>query len=199
MSILQDLDPKYAKIHTQPSFAGWKPIAWILSLLLFLLWVSWLVFTTQFDKGVSEKTLPGDTTQEHVSISTEVAKLPTGNPSQVAATGPTDAPPAIASTGSAIIQETSEQESAKSEKSPDSIPFRSITPEAKKLANSDQATKPDTKEQSAHKKARKSAVHTAERKPVNRQANKAYAKKNSQPTTKNATERDIDIITAIVR
>lgn len=199
MSILQDLDPKYAKIHAQPSHAGWKSIAWILSLLLLLLWVSWLVFTTQFDKGGSEKTLPGNTAKDQVSITTGVEKIPASNPPKVASTGPIDTHQASASAGSAIIQEAREQESAKSEKSPDPIPFRSTTPEARKLANSDQATRPDKREQSTHKKARKSAVHTAERKQVNNQANKVYAEKSSQPNTKKATERDIDIITAIVR
>ena len=196
MSILQDLDPKYAKIHTQSSFAGWKSITWILSLLLVLLWASWLVFTLQRDDGASKNILTANIGRDQGSLNTEAVKSPTSSsPSQATTSRGADSSPASTGGGSAVIQESREAVLANSAKSDESAPFASIAPESKKSANSGQATKPEAREETAQQKSRKATEHTAERK----QANRAYAEKNSQPATKKAAERDIDIITAIVR
>ena len=191
MSILQDLDPKYAKIHTRSSFAGWKSITLILSLLLILLWASWLVFTFQLNKGSSESKPPENIGQDQGNRSAEIVRVPS--------TGITDTPPVSRAQGSATIQEAKGQEPAKSGESPEPATFPLIAPEEKKLANSDLATKTETKNSVLGQKAKASASHVAERKQANNHANKAYGEKNSQPGAKKATERDIDIITAIVR
>lgn len=191
MSILQDLDPKYAKIHTRSSFAGWKSITWILSLLLILLWASWLVFTFQLDKSSSESKPTDNIGQYQGNRSVEVVRTPN--------TSITDTPPVSSAQGSAIIQEAKGQESAKSGESPEPATFPLIAPEEKKLANTDLATKAETKDSDLRQKTKASASHVAERKQANNHANKVHSEKNSQPSAKKATERDIDIITAIVR
>jgi len=194
MSILQDLDPKYAKIHTRSSFAGWKSITWIFSLLLILLWASWLAFTLQ-NNSASENKQTGSIAQDQGSPSVETVKAPSLASSQTSMTSPANTPPASIGGGSAIIQEARNQESAKTEKAPESVPFPSMAAEATKPVKSDQTAKPASTEKTAQQKTKLSTVHAAERK----QTNKAHAEKNSQPSTKKASERDIDIITAIVR
>ena len=194
MSILQDLDPKYAKIHTRSSFAGWKSITWIFSLLLILLWASWLAFTLQ-NNSASENKRTGTITQDQGSPSVETVKAPSLASSQTSMTSPANTPPASIGGGSAIIQEARNQDSAKSEKAPESVPFPSMTAEVTKPVKSDQTAKPASTEKTAQQKTKLSADHAAERK----QTNKAHAEKKSQPSTKKASERDIDIITAIVR
>ena len=195
MSILQDLDPKYAKIHTQSSFAGWKSITWILSLLLVLLWASWLVFTLQRDNGASKNVLTATIGQDQGSPRPEAVKSLSIAPPQAATSVGADSSPAATSGGSAIIQEAREATPPKSAKNEESASFPSIAPESKKPASSDQTTKQEARETTAPQKTRKLSEHAAERKPTN----KVYAEKNSQPSTKKAAERDIDIITAIVR
>lgn len=195
MSILQDLDPKYAKIHTQSSFAGWKSITWILSLLLVLLWASWLVFTLQRDNGASKNILTANIGRDQGSLNSETVKPPSSSPSQATTSGGADSSPASTGGGSAVIQESREAVPANSAKSEESAPFASIAPESKKSANSGQATKPEARKEAAQQKSRKATDYAAERK----HANRAYAEKNSLPATKKAAERDIDIITAIVR
>lgn len=195
MSILQDLDPKYAKIHTRSSFAGWKSITWIFSLLLILLWASWLAFTLQNNNSASENNRTGSIAQDQGSPSVETVKAPSLASSQTSMTSPANTPPASIGGGSAIIQEARNQDSAKSEKAPESVPFPSMTAEVTKPVKSDQTAKPASTEKTAQQKTKLSTVHAAERK----QTNKAHAEKNSQPSTKKASERDIDIITAIVR
>ena len=194
MSILQDLDPKYAKIHTRSSFAGWKSITWIFSLLLILLWASWLAFTLQ-NNSASENKRTGTIAQDQGSPSVETVKAPSLASSQTSMTSPANTPPASIGGGSAIIQEARNQDSAKSEKAPESVPFPSMTAEVTKPVKSDQTAKPASTEKTAQQKTKLSADHAAERK----QTNKAHAEKKSQPSTKKASERDIDIITAIVR
>lgn len=195
MSILQDLDPKYAKIHTRSSFAGWKSITWIFSLLLILLWASWLAFTLQNNRDAVENKPTGTIGQDQGSPSAEPVKAPSLASSQTSMTTPTNTPPASIGGGSAIIQEARNQDSAKSEKAPESVPFPSMAAEVTKPVKSDQTAKPASTEKTAQQKTKLSTVHAAERK----QTNKAHAEKNSQPSTKKASERDIDIITAIVR
>lgn len=199
MSILQDLDPKYAKIHTQSSFAGWKSITWILSLLLILAWASWLVFTLQIDNSVSGNKLPGNGMPDQGEISNEIAKAPSIERSQIASTDLAAASPANSGAGSAIIQEAGQPASIKSEKGQESMPFPSIAPEEKKLTNSNRMSKTDSRNQSAYQQAKRQTGHAAARKPANNHANKVSADKNSQPNAKKAAERDVDIITAIVR
>lgn len=194
MSILQDLDPKYAKIHTRSSFAGWKSITWIFSLLLILLWASWLAFTLQ-NNSASENKRTGTIAQDQGSPSVETVKAPSLASSQTSMTSPANTPPASIGDGSAIIQEARNQDSAKSEKAPESVPFPSMAAEVTKPVKSDQTAKPASTEKTAQQKTKLSTVHAAERK----QTNKAHAEKNSQPSPKKASERDIDIITAIVR
>lgn len=196
MSILQDLDPKYAKIHTRSSFAGWKSITWIFSLLLILLWASWLAFTLQ-NNSASENKRTGSIAQDQGNPSVETVKAPSLASSQTSMTSPTISPPASigGGGGSAIIQEARNLDSAKSEKAPESVPFPSMAAETTKPAKSDQTAKPASTEKTVQQKAKLSTVHAAERK----QTNKAHAEKNSQPSTKKASERDVDIITAIVR
>lgn len=195
MSILRDLDPKYAKIHTQSSYSGWKSITWILSLLLVLLWASWLVYTLQRDSGASKNILTANIGPDRGSQNTETAKSPSISPSQATMSVGADSSPASTGVGSAVIQEGREAAPANSAKSEESASFPSIMPESKKSANSDQVTKPEAKEQTAQQKSGKATEYASAR----RQANKAYAENNSQPSTKKAAERDIDIITAIVR
>ncbi|MBS1139605.1 MAG: hypothetical protein H6R13_1058 [Proteobacteria bacterium] len=198
MSILQDLDPKYAKIQTQSSFAGWKSITWILSVLLILLWASWLVFTLQFDKSAPENKPTGNALQDQGGISTEATKAPGIDGSRTTSTSPVNILQANSGAGSAIIQETREVTPTELGKIQEPVYLASIAPETKKLTNSDQMTKVDTRDQSDRQQTRRSTGHTTDRKPSNL-ANKAYADKNSQPSAKKAAERDIDIITAIVR
>lgn len=195
MSILQDLDPKYAKIHSQSSLAKWKSIAWIFSLLLVFVGASWLVYTLQNGKETRQDKLTAITAQDQDSTKSTAAQTNDIKAPQNASSNEAGSSLVTSKTGSAVIQETKEAAPEKSEKNLEASPLPSAAAEPKKLATSDHASKPIAREETGQHKPRKAKDYTTEQK----QPNKAHADKNSQPGTKKAAERDIDIITAIVR
>lgn len=177
MSILQDLDPQYAKIHQPPS-TSWKPAIWAISLLLAAGGGYWLV--TNAPTGANSLESP--------PVQATAAREKTSeNP-------PYPSPPAR-SAGSATITDTPKQDAEQRETvlSKASIPANTVV----SLADGEfrRQTPPATTQ--AHSTAKHASGKTERHKTA---APASVKNERSQaPVAKRASERDVDIITAIVR
>jgi len=198
MSILQDLDPKYARIQRQSSIGGWKLLAWVVSLLLVLTWVTWLIFTLRIGDGFSEPNSLKNAVSEQVISDAPPPKASTPlspEPHQISAPLKADALPASNTTsGSAIIQETQASKSSLS----NPVPPEPISQAMTELPIDHLGDKKTPRKQ-IEPAEKKSASHTAERQANNSHTNKVTTAPSPFVPTKRAAERDIDIITAIVR
>lgn len=198
MSILQDLDPKYAKTQRQPSMGSWKLIAWVASLLLALTWMGWLVFAVRIGDSFSDKDSLKIAAPEQVVTPPPSPK--TSSPLNAeswpaTAVAKADPLPAGSASGNALIQEfhattpsasSPAQTESVNQAKPDHLP-------AVKLSD----TKPAQKPIKQTKKRPTSKI--AEQKQGNSHANKETPPPLTSAVTKKAAERDIDIISAIVR
>lgn len=177
MSILQDLDPQYAKIHQQPS-STWRPALWAATFLLAAGGGYWLVANTPA-RTPSEVPVPQVTVQEKKNAD---HSAPT-------------APPESAMTAGATITENPRPEA---EERANATPSKSASMNATdSLADSEfrrQTIAAPTAPPNAPKHASgKAERHKAATPPT------AKNERTQAPVAKRASERDVDIITAIVR
>lgn len=184
MSILQDLDPKYAKIHRQPSTA-WKP-ALGAGLLLLAAGSSYWLLTNNQTQPPSPQNLPFTTPEKAMG-----AENSRNSPAPQAATAmaPDNASATIrdeAKPTRQVERETTVGPVA-TEYSTDSlahVEYRGKAPSQPEVASTPQGHAP--------------TKNKTERRIAPGQAS-AKNEKNQPETRKRANERDVDIITAIVR
>lgn len=189
MSILQDLDPHYAKIPpASPRKGGSKMTGWILAVLFLLGGAIWLIFNIQFGQK------PGAIDQP----ATQQASLPAAaNPPPV----PAQAPTPQANEGSALIREnTSTPNEAKSGENT----FETMQKELEKAE--DKHTVVETNQPAKeHKSVKPSGQKKHATKPRSHKhpaplpGTTASKTSHQGKTAKNPAERDLDIITAIVK
>lgn len=183
MSILQDLDPKYAKIHKHPSKA-WKPAAWVGSLLIVSGCGYWFVTNNQ--------TAQPPTLQAAPFVAPE--KTTEAEANRISALNP-QATTAAPSNSSATIHDISKQ----ADKAPPEAIARAIPAENStgSLADAEYRRQAPAKSRSVDTAHGHVAARTERRiTPVQVSAKN---EKNQAGVGKRANERDVDIITAIVR
>lgn len=189
MSILQDLDPHYAKIPpAPPPKGGSKVTGWILAVLFLLGGAIWLIFNIQF----GQKPVPIDQPATQPASSSAAA-----DPPPVLA----KAPAPQANEGSALIRENT---SAPNETKSGENTFETMQKELEKAG--DKHTVVETNQRA---KEHKSVKPSGQKKhPTNPGAHKHPAPlpgtttsrtSHQGKTAKNPAERDLDIITAIVK
>lgn len=174
MSILQDLDPQYAKIHTQPSSAR-KPLIMACATLLALGGAYWVMMKTA--------AIPANQTH---------AEYPVQPPTS---TDDTTKPPPVAP--GATIREEPQRTSSVEQRTPMSAPGGAPESATESLADAEYR-----RQTQAHPSHAKTAPNHGAAKPERRSSATQQAAKGekSQPSVgKRANERDVDIITAIVR
>lgn len=179
MSILQDLDPQYAKIHQQPS-ATRKPAIWAASLLLAAGGGYWLM--TNAPAGAPS---PEATPVQATPMQEKTSESPATR----------SAPPRVASTSSATIMETAKQEVDQRETIPPNASVPANTAES--LADGEFRRQTPATPSQAHSTPK----HTSGKAERHKTAAPAFAKneRGEALVAKRASERDVDIITAIVR
>lgn len=203
MSILQDLDPKYAKMQAQPKPHGWRPIGWLALLLLVIFCGSWLLLSRQSNKpgevGGTERMTANqpETNTEQPKKATLTNSLPPPSTAR--------AIPEPASTEktakSALIREVPTQEVRNSDNSTKNRSTSSNTTNNTNqqidLAHSDSRNESAA---SPHKETHRKIAASAKPKEAHRRTTQALTPADNKPMTqKKAAERDIEIISAIVR
>lgn len=186
MSILQDLDPKYAKLHKH-SAPPWKYALWLAVPLSLIASGYWMMTKSASTSGNTD--LPTNGSIETPSIAKDSTL--TGNQQ----TNAMPSPPLGESNYGAIINEGGNNASP---------PTGSSTKNAVSLADSERSladTEYGRSSSPLDQAARSKAKLTSE-KPVHKTPTSASTpKKEAKPDApvKKANERDVDIITAIVR
>lgn len=205
MSILQDLDPKYAKIQSHTNTPTKKLFALATIMLLVVFFTLWLFFAPRTGRpGTGRDTLEeSNKSQSKVTVE-QATKATQGDyqPTPVAAGAASEPTISAANPETAAIRVAATQVSA----TPDnSLTEQSINENLAansqlhtSLANSDsQSELPNTQKKV---KSRTKDI-PAKQKKVSRDTTQALAPTNSrmQAKSKDVTERDIEIISAIVR
>lgn len=196
MSILQDLDPQYAKIHAQPS-STWKPAVLAGTALFALGGGYWAMTQLQATPASPEQTpasytspaspTPGETQKNVASTSPILAKQETPYPMTMAPS---------ASLG-ATIREKAERTMSPEQQTLVSTP--AVTSESRAGSLADTEYRRPTQATASHAKTTPAHSTTkSERKSAGTQGS-AKSEKNQPSGGKRTNERDIDIITAIVR
>jgi len=189
MSILQDLDPHYAKIPpSPPPKGGSKVTGWILAVLFLLGGAIWLIFNIQFGRNPAPIDQPA----------TQPASLPAAtNPPPVLA----QAPATQANEGSALIRGNT---SAPNETKSGENTFETMQKELEKAE--DKHTVVETNQRAKEHKSVKPSEqikHTtkpgAHKHPAPLPSTTTSRTSHPGKTAKNPAERDLDIITAIVK
>ena len=195
MSILQDLDPEYAKMQRRSSTVCWKLIAWVVSLLLVLTWATWLMVSLRMEDAFSESDSSKNAVSEQVVADAPAkASIPLNpKPPQSSVLPKVDALPA-GSTGTAFIRESQASTSSRSNPAPPDPINQAMTERPIGHVNDKK-----TLQKQIESVEKKSASNAVKQRQNNGQANKAHTVPAPFVPTKRATERDIDIITAIVR
>lgn len=198
MSILQDLDPKNAKIDPQTPNGNARKFAWMLALMSFLGGSAWLVFNFQFEKNA-------------VASDRVAALTPSSNESPTAPTTekvepPPQASPLIPSSaaqGSALIHENSTAQNGRKEDSAvQGNAFQAMRQEVATPMN--HQTAPGRGSPKAHKSVKssqekKATTKISAKKSSKKTAARATTDAHSAKNEKRPAERDIDIISAIVK
>lgn len=191
MSILSDLDPKNAKFRDTPSSGRNSKLFWILALLPFLAGAAWMVIALQSGMNTSGETLQTiPALGQARAASTEPA--PAGAP-QPAPLPATDKPPE----GAALILAAAPQQGeGTTGREAGTNVFQAMQRELDEPASrpADRQVVKETKAKKAPANAKPAAG--ARTKSANK-GNEGY--RASRNTSKPAAERDIDIISAIVR
>jgi cytoskeletal protein RodZ len=188
MSILSDLDPKNAKIPAGPSPKPSRNTGLMLALLLLCGGVSWLYLAQPFATvGNVDSTLPPN-------------QSPGSNEPLLASVAETTPLPAAATheeSGSALIQSAPATENAAdaSEASPNVFQELQNELDATPSAGTDTVTKPAARQIKA---SDKKSAKVSRAKKVTRSASAATGQRPTK-TAANPSERDINIISAIVR
>ncbi len=188
MSILNDLDPANSRIPTSTRRTSSRIVAWASALLLLVTGMLWIYFGSVFD-GKGERTI------SPVASDSNVPMPPLLPPQPATATAP-----ATEESGAALIRTATAatDESVDKIKQPnafaalqDELPNGS--PPSPKAAATSQAGKTKATQRTEQKThaAAKSTKHLANKKSTNGQR---QARSDKKPA-----ERDIDIISAIVR
>ncbi len=193
MSILKDLDPQYAKLHSEPLLR--KPAIWSGLALLILGSAYWIV-TQPATQPASVEAKP--TPAQQASTTSTGAATPKGAP--VDSSTDNIRKPALsampATPSAATIREEPQKTSVSDQKTAQSA----ATEEKPTQTSLADAKYPQQPQSPPHKPPRTSTQMTeqAKRKPSTTQT----VAKNKNPSgvnEKKSSERDIDIITAIVR
>lgn len=203
MSILQDLDPQNAKIYRPEASRGKKAIYWIAGTLALATWGIWIAFTLQNDSKLSPT---------FAAVKSDALAASASSPAKVLQENPPQAIPPVRETEpqsqplSAIINDDrnttkkseeekppASQSATKSGEKSGETADAGASPPAKpaKLAETSKAkNKPPAK--TAAKAAPKQLAKTAAQDKMKKEKPPAIA-------SKKAAERDVDIISAIVR
>ncbi len=199
MSILQDLDPQNAKIYRPETSRGKKAIYWIAGTLALATWGIWITFTLQNDSKLSPT---------FAAVKSDALAASAPSPAKVLQENPPQAIPPVRETEpqsqplSAIINDDRNTTKKSEEEKP---PASQSTPKTGEIA--DAGASPPAKpaklaetSKAKNKPPAKTAVKAAP-KQLAKTAAQDKMKKEKPPAiaSKKAAERDVDIISAIVR
>lgn len=174
MSILQDLDPQYAKIHTQPSSAS-KPIIMVCAALIALGSAYWILMKTS---AISANQTHAEYSSQPPAATNAAAKSPSAG-------------------AGATIRENPQGTAVAEQRTPMPAPIGSPENTTPSLANGEYRRQTQAPS-SRTKTAPTQTIAKPERKSTTTQ--QAAKDERSQPHGgKRTNERDVDIITAIVR
>lgn len=198
MSILQDLDPKNAKIDPQTPNGNTRKFAWMLALISFLGGSAWLVFNFQFEKNTvaSDRVAalkPSSNDSPMAPVTAKVEPQPQVPP----------AAPVTAAPGSAQIHESSAtQNEHKEDSAPQGGAFQAMrqevaTPRNHQVAHEKGSPKGHKLVKSSQEK--KAASKISAKKSPKKTATKTTTNTHTAKYEKKPAERDIDIISAIVK
>jgi len=203
MSILRDLEPQNAKIHQNASSGTTTKLAWMFGGLLLLGGVAWLAFYLQTGKNATA----GDTAAPFLPSSQESSATKADRKELAsAAQESARSEPAPAASVAVIREDVAAQASAKAAKSDPPNVFQTMQMELEKSQSDKVAANTPPQNQ-----AQKSAVTVETPKsPTSKPANEASKQQKVAAThgstaqrtaksDKRYAERDIEIITAIVK
>ncbi|MCG2577675.1 hypothetical protein LZ012_11790 [Dechloromonas sp. XY25] len=196
MSILQDLDPQYAKIHAQPSSN--RKTAILAGTALFVLGSGYWAMTQLLPPSSSVDQTPTSYTSPAAPISDETQKNAASMPPTLVKPKTLYPMTKVASASlSATIRNDTENMTSAAQRPPASPPTNLAENTPGSLANTEyrRPTQPaasHAKTASAHRTAKSELRNTATPRA-------AKSEKNQSSGGKRTNERDIDIITAIVR
>lgn len=198
MSILHDLDPANARLSSLPPPRSGRAAVWIIALLLIIAGAAWLFLTQRQERQnwVIESSPPPR--QENLARALELAQPPPASPLPPVLE---QSPPPRPDQGAALIREGTHA----TEDAIDSNKTSLNLPDFRQGQDSGLKAEPSGKKRLAIAPQKKSS----ENRPSNAAATKKQGKTSvtraatdsSRPhsNVKKATERDVDIITAIVR
>jgi len=201
MSILQDLDPKYAKIQSPPR--GQKSIALLIALISAILGTAWLLISKPREVGdMQEATAKLPLAQTTEKTRSAVLPVPPSNPVAVKVDREATMPE-----GKTVDAATIRNVSANEVANP-SFPLEKLEIPEKNIKNIEineelvRRNNRNASSDSAKIAKRQPKLHSAKLKVGSRKTNHAQApvdSDHSPKASKKAAERDIDIISAIVR
>lgn len=193
MSILQDLDPKYAKMHADHAPKKWKPIVWIAGAILLLLWATWVTLILR--RG-SEQPAPANPQKPSLDSKSSLPETPkTFNSYSIESTPVAPPAPATIISGDGPLDMQRQRPPGSTRQKEDSLP------EVRHTLQSEHQTRMVSEQQRRPTNALEpSQQKTSEKKKASPLLAKQGAdSKDISESTKKAAERDVDIISAIVR
>ena len=194
MSILQDLDPQYAKIHAQSSFT-WKPVILSGAALLVLGSASWALMQAQA-RPISQRQTPATSPTQVSTMADEMTRSVTQTTAPIAKQ---EIPAAMTQPPSASAGATIREDAQHTTGTEQRIPAPPVSSETAAGSLGDTEYRRQKPATTGHAKA--NLTHDTgkpERRSAAAQA-AARSEKSQLSGGKRTNERDIDIITAIVR
>lgn len=194
MSILKDLDPQYAKLHSEPSLR--KPVIWIGIVLLTMgcgYWVVAQTLTTATPSDAPSTAMQNGSSTTSAAIPTRHAPLPESEKPNVA-------PKPGATPTDAAIREVQPRTATSDQQPAQLIQSTSQENATHSLADAEYRRPPPSAPDRLHAPAATNPRPAAKAEDAKRKSPSSQsAARNDSMSGKKGSERDIDIITAIVR